>query len=273
MEILHKQRVLHNAPPLPLGESRGFRAVGQQKGRMLEFAEFALGFPLEEKQRELLQGARRRVILNCTRQWGKSWMAAVAVLFHALQHPGTTIVLAGPGLRQSGELLMKVRALARRMGLACKGDAVNRQSAVLPNLSRIVAVPAVADLIVGLSDVTMLVIDEAAMVKDEIYFVIRPMLTQKNGTIWLISTPRGKRGFYYRAWAEGSEEWQRVEVPATACPRFTPEQLAEEKSAMGAKLFAREFLCEFVEVEDGMFSDAWFENVFMQGVKPLEGLW
>ena len=75
---------------------------------------------LEDKQRELLTGPNRRVILNCTRQWGKSWMAAVALLFHSVNHPDSVSLVAGPTLRQSAELLKKVKDLAARMGLATK---------------------------------------------------------------------------------------------------------------------------------------------------------
>ena len=153
---------------------------------IVSFAEKALGWMLEDKQRELLSGPSKRVILNCTRQWGKSWMAAVALLFHAVHHPESLSIVAGPTLRQSAELLKKVKDLAWRMGLATQGDRINRQSVVLPNRSRIVAVPGNSpDGIRGFSGVTMLVIDEASMVKDEVYVAARPMLTQKDGSIWL----------------------------------------------------------------------------------------
>ena len=190
---------------------------------MVAFAEKTLGWMLEDKQRELLTGPSKRVILNCTRQWGKSWMAAVALLFHAVNHPNSLSIVAGPTLRQSAELLKKVKDLALRMGLSPKGDTINRQSIVLPNHSRIVAIPGnSSDSIRGFCGVTMLVIDEAFMVKDEIYTAARPMLTQKNGAIWLLSTPKDSEGFFHREFTEGSEDWRRVVVPATECPRFTP---------------------------------------------------
>ena len=111
---------------------------------------------LEDKQRELLTGSSRRVILNCTRQWGKSWMAAVALLFHSVHNPESLSIVAGPTLRQSAELLKKLKDLALRMGIKSQGDGINRQSLVLPNGSRIVAVPGNSpDGIRGFSGVTM----------------------------------------------------------------------------------------------------------------------
>ncbi len=241
---------------------------------MAAFAEKILGWMLEDKQRELLTGPSKRVILNCTRQWGKSWMAAVALLFHALHHPDSLSIVAGPTLRQSAELLKKVKDLASRISLITKGDTINRQSIVLPNRSRIVAIPGnSSDGIRGFSGVTMLVIDEASMVKDEIYTAARPMLTQKNGSIWLLSTPKDTEGFFHREFTEGAEDWRRVVVPATECPRFTPEQLASEEATLGARKFAQEFLCEFVSTNDGLFCVEWFDDVFCPDTQPLSLKW
>lgn len=230
---------------------------------MAAFAESLLGWKLEEKQRELLTGPHRRVILNCTRQWGKSWMAAVALLFHANHLPESLSIVAGPTLRQSAELLRKVKELAWRLGLPTSGDTINRHSLVLPNRSRLVAVPGNSpDAIRGFSSVTMLVIDEAAMVKDSVYTAVRPMLTQKDGAIWLLSTPKDMDGFYFSEFSEGKEDWRRVVVPATECPRFQPQQLEAEKASLGARLFAQEFLCQFVATSDGLFDQQWLDDVF-----------
>ena len=245
-----------------------------QPSTIVPFAERALGWVLEDKQRELLTGQSKRVILNCTRQWGKSWMAAVALLFHAFNNPQSISIVAGPTLRQSAELLKKVKDLAWNLGLPIRGDGINRHSFVLPNRARIVAVPGNSpDGIRGFSGVTMLVIDEASMVKDAVYNAARPMLTQKDGAIWLLSTPKDEVGFYYREFSTGAEDWRRVIVPATECPRFKPEQLAAEKASLGARLFAQEFLCEFVAVGDGMFDKSWFENVFCKDTRPLGLEW
>ena len=43
----------------------------------------------------------------------------------------------------------------------------------------------------------MLLIDEAARVPDAMYKALRPMLAVGDGDLWLMSTPYGKRGFFY----------------------------------------------------------------------------
>ena len=70
---------------------------------------------------------------------------------------------------------------------------------------------------------------------------IRPMLAVSNGSLWLMSTPYGKRGFFYETWAHATRNpgtgtgstWEQVRVPATECPRIKKEFLAEELATMG----------------------------------------
>ena len=271
--------------PSPLGATltrkKTSQATPTSPNNIVDFAESLLGWKLEAKQRELLTGPNKRVILNCTRQWGKSWMAAVALLFHAIHQPESLSIVAGPTLRQSAELLRKVKDLSLRLGLASSRDGINRHSIILGNRSRIVALPGNSpDAIRGFSGVTMLVIDEAAMVSDDVYTAVRPMLTQKDGAIWLLSTPKDKDGFYYREFSDThppdhpsgqpltKEDWRKVIVPATECPRFRPEHLEAEKASLGARLFAQEFLCQFVSVNEGLFDEQWFDDVF-SAVPPL----
>ena len=62
------------------------------------FAE-ALGLDPDPWQRDLLRSSSDRVILNCSRQSGKSTMTAVITLHRALYHPGSLILCLAPALR------------------------------------------------------------------------------------------------------------------------------------------------------------------------------
>ena len=66
----------------------------------------------------------------------------------------------------------------------------------------------------GLSRASLVLIDEAARVPDEMYYAVLPMLALEQGSIWLMSTPWAARGFFYETWAHGGEEWERVSVKA-----------------------------------------------------------
>ncbi len=137
-----------------------------------------------------------------------------------------------------------------------------------PNGSRLVGVPGKEETIRGFSAVGLLLIDEAARVSDELYNSVTPMLAVGGGHLWLMSTPHGKRGFFYEAWSRG-RNWTRISVKATDCPRIDKEFLDEQRLEMGERRFRQDYLCEFEESEGQIFSDALIERALTDRIKPL----
>ncbi|MBI4903341.1 MAG: hypothetical protein HY820_06890 [Acidobacteria bacterium] len=120
----------------------------------------------------------------------------------------------------------------------------------------------------GYSAVSLLLIDEAAQVPDSLYRTLRPMLAVSDGDLWLMSTPFGKRGFFYEIWERGGAEWERFSVPGTECPRISREFLEEEARELGPVWFGQEYLCEFVDCGDEVFS----RELVERAVVKIEGL-
>jgi len=212
-----------------------------------------LDFQLDAWQAQVLESRAKRGILNCTRQWGKSTVTAVKAVEQAWGHAESLTLVISPSARQSREFLRKAAQFARKLEVKTKGDGDNEMSLQFPNGSRIVGLPGNEDTIRGFSAVSLLLVDEASRVPDELYMAVRPMLAVSGGALWLMSTPQGKRGFFWEAWERGGEEWQRVQVTAYDCPRISDQFLEEERRAMGERRFRREYLCEFTEAEDGVF--------------------
>ena len=117
---------------------------------------------------------------------------------------------------------------------------------------------------------SLMLVDEAARVDDQIYLAARPMLAVSNGTLWLMSTPFGKRGFFYETWTEGRAEWERVRVRADDCPRIGRAFLEEERRTMGERWYRQEYQCEFVDPVSGIFDRELVERAITREVKPLE---
>ena len=212
-----------------------------------------IGFQPDAKQRMLLEGDPHRVILNCTRQWGKSTVTAALAVRRAVEEPESLILVLSPSCRQSGEFLRKSKGFMRRLGLPTRGDGTNDISLRFDNGSRIVGLPGKEETVRGFSSVGLMLIDEAARVPDALYKSVRPMLAVSDGDLWLMSTPWGKRGFFYEAWANGGDEWTRVTAPATECERIRPEFLAGERVSMGDRWFRQEYGCEFADADDSVF--------------------
>jgi len=100
-----------------------------------------LGFDPDEGQARVLSTARKRGLLNCTRQWGKSTIAAAKAVHQAWTEAGSLTLVVSPSARQSGEFVRKAAEFARRLGVAPKGDGDNAISLEFPNKSRIVGLP------------------------------------------------------------------------------------------------------------------------------------
>jgi len=161
----------------------------------VEFARKVLAFDPDEKQAELLVCADQQVILNCTRQWGKSTVTAARAVWQAWSKPESLVLVVSPCERQSNELVRKAHGLVSNAGVRAKGDGQNRCSLVLPNGSRIIGLPSDEGKVRGFSSVSLLVIDEASRVPEDLYRAMRPVLAVSGGDLWLMSTPNGRRGF------------------------------------------------------------------------------
>jgi hypothetical protein len=168
--------------------------------------------------------------------------------------PFTKVLLVSRSLRQSTELFRMVTEFHRRLGsLFLKRK--TSEELLLSNHSRIVCLPCKEETIRGYAHVTLLVIDEAARVPDDLYRAVRPMLAVSGGRLICLSTPYGKRGFFHDAWARGGSDWARIEVPADRIKRITLKFLEEELRALGDSWFLQEYCCSFEALEGLVYPD------------------
>jgi hypothetical protein len=210
-----------------------------------------------------------RALLNCTRQWGKSTITAAKAVHRAYFEPESLTVILTPSARQSGEFLRKASGFARKLDIRPKGDGDNEISLLFPNRARIVGLPGPEATVRGFSAVSLMILDEAARVSDELYRWVTPMLAVGAGDLWLMSTPFGRRGFFWETWTCGGSLWERVSVPATQCPRISRKFLEQERASMGEWWFRQEYLCEFVDVSVGVFDRELVEAALSKTLKPL----
>jgi hypothetical protein len=230
----------------------------------------ALGLEPDGWQEELLCSTSERVLLNCSRQSGKSTISGVIALHRALYYPGSLVLCLAPALRQSQELFGKVLGFYRDLGRPVSPQGERKLSLELENGSRIVTLPGSEKTIRGFSGTSLLVLDEAARVEDELYFAVRPMLAVSGGALMMLSTPYGKRGVFFEEWS-GGHGWERYEVPASRCPRISQEFLEEERISLPPFIFRQEYECSFEETEDQVFTTDLIDRALTDEVKPLFG--
>ena len=212
----------------------------------------AIGMECDPWQAQVLRKPHPRELLVVHRQGGKSSVAAVASVHAALFEPGSLILVISPSQRQSAELFRTMLTLYRSMGRPVPAEAENALSITLENGSRIVALPADPVTIRGYAACNLLVIDEGAFVSDDTMAAVRPMLSVSHGRMLAMSTPYGRRGWFYES--SRSNEWRVTTVRADQCPRITAEFLEAERRALGEWRYRQEYACEFVDIAGRMFA-------------------
>src|SRR5215208_7553437 len=217
----------------------------------VEFA-ISVGIEPDPWQIEVLASNHPRKILCCGRQTGKSTVGAVLAIHRALTHPGSTVLVVAPGERQAKLLFQKAARLYERAGYPLPAHSHRRTGLELANGSIVEALPAVERTTRGYS-VDLLVVDEAAAVPDMDYMGILPALIATQGEQVLLSTPRGKRGFFHEMW-HGAEDWQRMLIRSNEVSRIREEDLEIFRSAMPDEYFRQEFYCEWLDTEGSLFT-------------------
>jgi hypothetical protein len=255
------------------------------------------GMTPDHWQTEVLRTRRTQILLLCSRQVGKTLVAAALALRMALLEAPALILVLTPSERQSSEFIRRIKDLheavrqpmhvggrvlsfyEKQVAEAGKDDiyirlpAKTRESSLqlhLENGSRIIGLPASEGKIRVYSSVALLLIDEASRVDDSLYRAMRPMLAVSRGRLLALSTPFGKRGWFHDAW-QGTGDWERVTVTAQQCSRIPAEFLAKERQALGERWFRQEYLCSFEDTIDAVFAYGDIHAALSDEVKPLFG--
>lgn len=222
----------------------------------LAFAQDILGFQPHPHQAPLLDPSLRKVILCCTRGWGKTQIASVLAAWHLAMRPGAVVLVVSETAEKAGELVQRAVQHLEKIGFLAKPDKLRRHGVRFANGSRILPVPQRDGSVRGYP-ATLILVDEAALVSDKVWTAISGTRasTFQRSTVWLMSTPRGRHGFYYKIWDAQDEAWVRVWVPADQCERISPAYLDEMRAAMDEEDFEREFMARFAQSRSGLFRE------------------
>jgi len=213
-----------------------------------------LGVEPDPWQEDVLRSDSKRIILNFAIQTGKSTITAIVALHHAIYTPEALVLIVSHTLAQAKETFKKIKRFYEQLEKPISPTTNTVDRLELANKSRIISLSGLhPNSLRGFSSPTLLVIDEAARVLDETYDeALRPMLAASNGGVVLLSTPHGKRGFFYQAW-EDESTWLKVKINASECPRISKEFLEEEEKSKPEWLFKQEYFNFFAENRSSVF--------------------
>jgi len=221
------------------------------------------GVKLYDWQKRWLDDDSRFRIMLKSRAVGGSFLIALESFLDSLLNPNFTILLVSFSMRQSLELFRKVKEhINRWKGVRIKvGEEIYTFNATLSetktmvefqNGSRIVSLPNNPDAIRGFR-ADHVYVDEAAMFKNdfEIKSAIIPCIAGREGRLSLISTPKGKRGWFYEAWSSGV--FSRHEVHYSMAPHITKSDLEGMRASMSPLEWEQEMEMKFLDELNALF--------------------
>jgi len=233
------------------------------------WAREVLGYHPDPWQAKLLRSRSSKIILNCSRQSGRSTTCAALGLHESIyRRPSFGLVIA-PSQDQSAELMLKFDEFRGAVELPSNYLSTDTMLAVrFSNGNRFIARPGSEKSSRSFSAVTLLLEDEAARVPDPLYSSVRPMLAVSNGRHILMSTPFGKQNHFFKIWDEQRDIWEWYEIPAEMCPRISKQFLEEEKRIN--LWFEQEYHCAFLDAEGSVFSSDLFKSLANPSISPLK---
>ena len=262
----------------------------------------SIGFKLFPWQKAVLDDSSTRICINGARQSGKSTIMSGVCSHHAKYNPKSLSVILTPSLKQSQEDIIKILEFISHDPdypklIKTGGDGIIS----LENGSRILVVTASDDAARGFSKPGIVLFDEASRIDDSVFAAVRPMLTgSKRSRIFEISTPNGKKGFFYDHFTGRSKIWSRYLVrggfdaavgadgiPEVRATSFTPsdrykyfisprhldmeeQQEALESIQYDIRNYNQEYGCEFVTAENQAFDQNLIDSLFGSSIPKEE---
>jgi hypothetical protein len=205
-----------------------------------------VGVSLDTWQREALTTKVHDLLLLVTRQGGKGEVATFLALEQAVNVPGSTTVIVSRAERQAKRLLRRIKRKFRQLASVPKIITDNQYEIGLQNGAEILALPGSEETIRGIDAVHLLIIDEAALVSEDLFNGVYPMLASTDGRCVAMSSARGARGWFWREYVGTDPDWHRTKITWKDIPRFKPGWIERTRRRMGELMFAQEFECEFL---------------------------
>jgi hypothetical protein len=223
------------------------------KEHPIQSLEILTGITFSEFQQQLILSTAPRVCVLAPRQSGKSTCLSCLAFVAMMQ--GKQVCTLQPSVRQSSGLCDKVRAML--FSLAIPLEICSRTEITLPGGGSISAKPIRSSSRGATCDLVLL--DELSwieeIVEDDVLSIALPFLSKPGSRLIVSSSPRGRRGLFYRLWHEDND-FHKIMGDISEVKHYDPDYLASQLKMLGSTLYGREFLNRFDELNEiSLFSE------------------
>ena len=219
---------------------------------------------LDEWQKKVMS-TKGNMVLRSGRQVGKSFIIARKATEYALENSKKVVMVIAYTEKQANLLFTKIlnNIVQREKELKIKYISKPKPTKHVINLKNGTEIYcyAAGDTGFGIMGYTidLLIADEAAWVKNEVWNSIVPALAVTNGTMWLLSTPFLSEGFYFDCFND--KNFTSFHQSSEDCPRITKDFLERMKVRFTKSKYNQMYLGEFVDDAYRIFGDKWIDKV------------
>jgi len=219
---------------------------------------------LDDWQNKVMN-TKGNMVLRSGRQVGKSFIIGKKAADYALENPNKLIMVIAFTEKQANLLFSKIlnNILQIEKNDHKKYIDKPRPTKHVINLKNgsTIHCYAAGDTGFGIMGFTidLLIADEAAWIKEEVWNSISPALAVTNGLMWLLSTPFLSEGFYFDCFND--ESFTSFHQSSLDCPRITKEFIDRMRKRFTKTKFSQMYEGEFVDDAHRIFGDKWIEKV------------
>lgn len=241
--------------------------------RLLQQLRGKLWVPHEGGQHAIVSSDARFRILRAGRRWGKTELAAHEIIMAAIRGEHQMVWWVSESDKNVRRGYRKVLQQLPRDLLAAPPPSESSNDRILrfKNGSTVEFYTAGSpDSLVG-EGLDFLVVDEAALIDDNVWFQrLRPTLADKKGRALIISTPRG-RNWFWKLWTRGQRGGDYASWHYTSYdnPTIDHAEIEDARKTMPRIIFEQEYLAEFLAN-----AASWFtlpESAVLEGLVPPAG--
>ena len=219
---------------------------------------------LDDWQEKILE-TKGNMVLRSGRQVGKSFIIARKAAQYAMENPNKLVMVIAFTEKQANLLFTKILTNIINLEKERKHKYIAKPKPTkhvinLRNKTQIYCYAA-GDTGFGIMGYTidLLIADEAAWIKEEVWNSIIPALAITRGNIWLLSTPFLSEGYYAECFDD--DDFTSFHQTSEDCPRRDDKFLAKQKQKLTKTKYAQMYLGEFVDDAHRIFGDLWIDKV------------
>lgn len=213
-------------------------------------------YKLSAPQSKIFMSKKPNIIVNAGRRFGKSFVSGSKAMDKMVNYDGKVVIYIAPTLNMARNIMWKW--MQDHMPKEyIREENKSLMTMILKNGSEFYCLSAEnPDRIRGLA-ADLLIVDECAMIDDDFYDIMKPLLADKyhDGEAFYISTPKGYNWFYslFMKAKKDPVHWDTFEYTTLEGGNVPKEKLEEDRLTMTAKMFAQEYLATFETAGDRVY--------------------